>query len=115
MSYQFIFSDNIQKGSLIGSWSSKVIEDYEFSENGYSRYETIIFFESGKFVIFQKSVNKNNSTDVKYKPGVNGVYEVYGDTIFLLTDDTKTHILKSITFESIKGVISETEYFKDKK
>lgn len=109
LSVAMIYPVTENEKKLSGSYESVDIDDTAFFNGEYQLFYCITLFEDGRFVEYEKYVNKNNQLDVKYKPGKHGYFHTDNSLLFLEPYDSKIMIFK-IENSSIIGTFSERIY-----
>ncbi|HOV14131.1 MAG TPA: hypothetical protein PK771_07600 [Spirochaetota bacterium] len=79
-----IFSVTNEEKALAGFYQYKITEDTQFlSGTDYESFICIVLFQDGRYVKYEKTINKINKLDIKYKPINNGVFNVDKGLLYL--------------------------------
>ena len=107
----FLSGVTSEEKKLVGYYEQKIDDETIFLVGDYDIYNCLVLFEDGRFVIYEKKVNRKNPVDLVFTPKENGVFHVHKELLFIEPDNRLFYIY-NINGEELIGTHSGKVYIK---
>ena len=110
----FLFGITNEEKLITGVYLYRITDEAQFLiSKEYDSFICIVLFEDGRFVKYEKNVNRLNNTDVRYKPINCGFFNLSKELLFLQPNQGLFEIY-SVKKEKLIGSYSDFVFLKQK-